>query len=262
MLPKTATPLIEAIYQAKTVPLSYKGQDGDISVDIQKLQEDAQPHFEAISTALNAKTTDESYKQSVELILQELSSPSSPFSEKNANGNYDLKEQFKIQLARAAVKDVQQGAPTTRYLVDILSRTTEFDPSSASELQKTTGRVSSEAKPKNKLEENVMMAKLDVVFDVLAEKIAVKNDDDFKEAILWVKNQYSQPLSPIAKPQLQFNGDFEMNEEALHLFANKFSTKPNYVHERRKALIEILSGVNEFNLTLDKADKQKSSFKI
>ena len=250
------TPLIEAIYQAKTTPLHYKN---DSSVDLKQLQKDVQPHFEAIATALNAKTDPETFKQSVELILQELSKPDSAFSGKRSPERYDLQESFKIQLAKTLAQGKSIGDTNVGFIVDILSRTSDHSPESSSDLRKITGRVNDERQPTNKLEEKVMMSKLNIIFDALAEKIAVKNDEDFKEAILWVNNQYSQPGSPIGRQTA--GGKFEMTLEAVQDFASKFADKPNYTEERRKVLIDTLSNMAHYNLVSQVEQKRRSSLK-
>ena len=251
------TPLIEAIYQAKTTPLHYKS---DSSVDLKQLQKDVQPHFEAIAKVLNTKTDPESFKQSVELILQELAKPGTPFVIRSGlEGSFDLAEQFKIQLAKALTEGKPTGEKTTEFVVDILSRTTEFNTTNASELRKITGRVNDERKPTNKLEEKVMMSKLNIIFDALAEKIAVKNDEDFKEAILWVNNQYSKPGSPIGRQTP--SGKFEMQLDAARDFANKFADQPNYTEERRKVLIDTLSNMAHYDLISQVENQRRSSLK-
>ncbi len=241
------TPLIQAILQVKNTPVVYGKND---QIDIRQLQKDVQHGFEEIANALRVKQTDDLFKQGLELVVQMLSSPNSPFAFEKSDGSFDLREPFKIQLLQVFAKN-QLSHERDTAIVDVLSRITDFKPesNSSSELKKIA-----HMKKQDSEKPDEYLAK---IFKELASKIAVRdNDNDFKEAILWVHSHYSTPLSPVSKKK--HDGDFLMSEDYAVLFGKAFADLPEYTVERRNILIVILSGTIQSH-GWDKKDVQRTS---
>lgn len=218
--------LVKSLIQAKliVVPYDYRYKiEGE--VDRKQLNTNAQPHFDVIVSALNEKTTDDTFKRGVELVLQELTANDSPFALKRLDGNSDLMDETSVELSNAVSRsDLTESRKEVFF--KSLSRGTnfhlEYDEASSSDFKKITELVAHEGKPKVPLAKAALLSKFDVVFKNLAEKIIPLEGEDFREAVVWISNHYSHPNSDVSTKR-KWNNEWSMDQDFSVAFISKFA---------------------------------------